>query len=351
MSRKNLSVLIVGMGSVFERAHLPLLEDVLDIKQISGVEPVLARQRFWKCFYPQITLYDNIDVALKKGNFDCAIVTTYPQGRAKLIKSLCEAKILRILCEKPLETTLEGLEVIKSLVVKHQLILIPCHNWAYSPVLKEVEKLSKKFISLPAKVRVKIQRTGPAQGAKEGNPFWRIIPQLSGGGILMDHGYHCLYLAQRWLSDQGLYPTKVRANIDRSGNDLSTKAKFISASGSQLELVLTWEGDKRYVSYKISSNGQFIKVDDGGVIVCNLSQNQHHVFSSNSLSENGIYKNWYKELYDIFFSSTSSADTRVSFLNQEAFTVNESLLNAYSIMKSNSDNLETTEEKKNERLR
>jgi predicted dehydrogenase len=321
------------LGSIFERAHFPVLNNRPDVGSIVGVESVPERRQFWKERAPQILLYDSIEEALAVGRYDCCVLATYPKGRAKLLRSLCENGITKVLCEKPLDVTLAALDTIQDLIEKFSLKFIPCHTWACSPIAKKVEEYSRKFISTPTQVRIVVERSGPAEGAKEGHPLWRVTPRLSGGGILMDHGYHCLCLAQRWIGDQVMHPLELSAEFDLGGIDWAAKAKFSSENGSQVELGLTWKGNKRHVSYEVSADGWSIVADEDNVVLNSPGRTPRVILFGTSLSTDGVHLDWYRELYELFLSPNESNAERIDFLTREALFANRAILAAYSLGK------------------
>lgn len=329
---RGLSVLAVGLGSIFERAHLPVLKRLREVEIITGVEPVSTRRSFWNKQEPDIAIFECLQDALEAGRYDCAVVATYPRERAELLRSLCQAGIQVILCEKPLEVDQKGLEEIQHLIDKYGLVLVPCHTWAYSPVVAAVEQYSKKFIGHPANVYISVERTSPAIGAKEGYPQWRVDPQLSGGGILLDHGYHCLYLAQRWTDEQELCPIEVISQLDQRGVDWATRAVFKGVKGTQIELTLTWLGHRRQVIYRVAANGSAITANENKVWLHTSHQDSQEIFCGDTLSGDGIHQFWYQKLYNTFLAVLAGNRDRVNYLNQEAFSVNRAILESYLMM-------------------
>jgi predicted dehydrogenase len=331
-NHQGLSVIAVGLGSIFEHAHLPILREFGDVQSIAGVEPVVARRLFWEKHDPNIVLFEQLDEALQASKYDCAVVTTYPKGRAGLLKHLCRENVRMILCEKPLEVSLERLEEIQQLVDNQGLLLVPCHTWAYSPLVTAIAGCLNGLLESPVRVHIVVERTKPALGAKEGHPQWRVNPQMSGGGILLDHGYHCLYLARRWVGEHELHPIEVKSQLDECGVDWATRAVFRSVEGDQVELSLTWKGHRRYVVYQIESNGWVVRANEDTVWLHGPDQAVREVFHGDFLSRDSMHQSWYKKLYRTFLAALAGDTADIVYLNREAFSVNRAIIESYSMM-------------------
>jgi len=328
---KHRTILAVGLGSIFEHAHFPILKELLNPRFIYGVEVSSARCRYWKMREPSITIFQDLEDALEKKEYDCAIVACYPRDRYKILKQLYYAGIKRALCEKPLDTTYHGLNEIQNLINKEDFIVIPCHTWAYSPQAIIIERfLKKNWMGPPFYINTCVERTGPAVGAPEGKSLWRINPQLSGGGILFDHGYHQLYLVQRWTNEI-FSPIEVKAWVEQNGIDWVTRSIFLGSEGSSLKMFLTWKGNTRSVKCQITSNHACIILKEEGVWFTPNNKQIHKIFQGKPLSAEGYHKSWYENLYKLFFSSCSD-DIYIRYLMKEALLANKSILDAYQKM-------------------
>ena len=325
------TILAVGLGSIFEHAHLPILKRLLNPKFIYGVELSSARRRYWKIVEPRLTLFQDLDYALEKKEYDYAIVACYPMDRYKILKKLYHTGIKRVLCEKPLDTTYHGLNEIRNLADKEDFMILPCHTWMYSPQVLIIEKYLVKYgLETPFHINTYVERTGPALGAQEGKPLWRINLQLSGGGVLFDHGYHHLYLAQRWTGEI-FSPIDVNAWIDQNGVDWITQAIFKGTRGTLLNMLLTWKGNTRCVECQITSNQTRMILSEDSLWFTPPDKQTCKIFQGKPLSSDGYHKSWYEKLYKLFFSSFCS-DVYIKCLTKEAFLTNKSILDAYQKM-------------------
>lgn len=322
------SVLAIGLGSIFERAHLPVIRDLSSFGRIVGVEQSGQRREFWRLRDPRFVVFGSLNEALRVGQYDCAVLTTYPKGRATLLQQVCDAGITKVLCEKPLAIDRLDLDRIRHLIHHNQLDLVPCHTWMYAPFVKTLDDIATAMMKRPFRIRICVERTRPALGAKESEPNWRTNPKVSGGGILFDHGYHSLYLAQYWTGYPILAPLMLEATIDRNNVDWETKAVFKTSRDDRIELCLTWAGQERHVSFKISSEDWALEYRDGTV---SLSGTTNGVFLSSResvQSDDGIHQAWYKELYQTFLAMLSGNRDTSDRMSQQSLAVNLAILDA-----------------------
>src|SRR5207247_7947900 len=89
-------------------------------------------------------------------------------------------------------------------------------------------------------------RTQPAAAADGRGDNWRLDPDVAGGGVLSDHGWHVCYIVHRWV---GTWPSAVRARLETRRHTrwpvedtatLSTAFPEASADG-----LLAWGADPR----------------------------------------------------------------------------------------------------------
>ncbi len=89
--------------------------------------------------------------------------------------------------------------------------VVPVHNWKYAPIVRRATAaLRGGAIGALRRVEIETSRLRAAPTAESHRPNWRRDPAIAGGGILMDHGWHAVYLALHWF---GRPATGVRASL------------------------------------------------------------------------------------------------------------------------------------------
>src|SRR5262249_22909009 len=136
-------------------------------------------------------------------------------------------------------------------------------------------------------------RTQPAVAvAPDGGTNWRADPATSGGGILLDHGWHALYCVARW----GGAPRSVAAVLEKRRfhdwplEDTGTVTlELMSGTG---HVYLTWAGEERANTIEIEGERGHINVAGDGVVLKTSSGSQHWSCPP-SLSEGSHHQDWF----------------------------------------------------------
>jgi predicted dehydrogenase len=145
--------------------------------------------------------YDSVEdlFALERENLDFVDICTPPASHAMLSRSALSWS-LHVLCEKPLVVAPEELRGIPLLAAERERALVTVHNWKHSAVATRLTTLVREgVIGDVRRIRWETHRREPAIASGDG-PNWRVDPAQSGGGVLMDHGWHALYAISQWMA-------------------------------------------------------------------------------------------------------------------------------------------------------
>jgi predicted dehydrogenase len=93
-------------------------------------------------------------------------------------------------------------------------------------------------------------------------PNWRRDAAVAGGGILMDHGWHAVYLALHWFGGQ---PVSVSATVHRPSageveDDASVTLRFPNGDA---DIVLSWNADVRRNRIVLAGEEGDLEIADG----------------------------------------------------------------------------------------
>ena len=241
---------ISGFGEVAARAHLPgwLTRGAVHIGVVH--EPVSARRHEAMRLIKNVRVYDDLELMLDGEAPDFVDIASPPAYHAAAARAALEADA-HVLVEKPLCLTLAEFDAIAELARRKNRVLMCVHNWKYAPAYALARRMidegrlgAPRFISLD---RIRVEPAG-AQGA---GGAWRAAAD-SGGGILIDHGWHVFYLMQ-WLFG-GDAPTEVSAALAASASGASedlADLRVTFASGRLARAHLSWRGPARRTSAMI----------------------------------------------------------------------------------------------------
>lgn len=186
---------LVGFGKAAVQAHLPAFHHQ-KIAIVAVVETAPERCAAVHSLLPQAHIYTSLTDCLQHEDLDFVDVVTPPTSHGQLVIEICQ-RGLHVLCEKPLTLSVQELETIKSLAMAKDLVVFTVHNWKHAPQFRLMREWIKKGrIGKPLYIELQTFRQGPALGhpVDGQRADWRLDPRLSGGGILIDHGWHAFYL-------------------------------------------------------------------------------------------------------------------------------------------------------------
>ena len=122
------------------------------------------------------------------------------------------------------------------------------HNWKYAPAYALARRMiDEGKLGAPRFISLDRIRAEPA-GARSAGGAWRAAAD-SGGGILIDHGWHVFYLMQ-WLFG-GDTPSGISASLSAptsGGSEDLADLRVTFASGRLARAHLSWRGPARRTS-------------------------------------------------------------------------------------------------------
>jgi predicted dehydrogenase len=159
---------------------------------------------------------------------------------------------LHVLCEKPLTLDLDDLRRIRAEAAARGRCAYSIDNWAHSPQWSRL--LGAAASGRLGRIRhaeIRVLRRRPSVSASPGD--WRRDPSVAGGGILVDHGWHNLYLMRRLLGDE---LELVQTVLEPAGGVDEAATVLLRAPGASGTLHLSWRAPER-------SNAAFVAGEAG----------------------------------------------------------------------------------------
>lgn len=131
---------------------------------------------------------------------DFAVVST-PHLSHETITLDCLRAGVPVLVEKPMAADLPAARRMEETAQKEGVALAVIHNYAARPQMETARVLlADNVIGRPFLFRSEGLGAGWAPGAGH-DEDWRANASLSGGGCLLDNGYHAIYMARRFLGE------------------------------------------------------------------------------------------------------------------------------------------------------
>ena len=252
---------IIGFGEVARHGHWPAYAKSRDVKIVAVVDRTEERRQIARKSSPGVATFSTIEELAAGAEIDFVDICTPPALHGEPMLDALD-RGWNVLCEKPLLLDLVELEQARSLARETGRAIVPVHNWKYAPIVRRAtEMLRSGTIGQLRGVEIETLRIQDCAVADPEHPNWRRDPAIAGGGVLMDHGWHAIYLAQHWF---GAEPSEVHASLHRStprGVEDEATLNLDFPNGSA-KIFLTWRADMRRNTMRLIGERGEITIDD-----------------------------------------------------------------------------------------
>ena len=203
-----LRVAFIGCGAVVERSHLPVLARFSDIQATVLIDFNQAQRSKLADEYSIEFHSDSIDQHYD--DFDLAVIATPSASHYALARSLLE-KGKHVLVEKPLALHFQQADELVALAKQQARVLSVGLVRRYSSHFRLFKSLmdAKMVGELES---FKVEEGGVFNWPVQGAGFFD--HQVSGGGVLMDHGAHLLDACLWWFGDYQAFEYRDDAQIE-----------------------------------------------------------------------------------------------------------------------------------------
>jgi predicted dehydrogenase len=260
---------IIGFGEVARNGHWPAYQTARDVCIAAVVERSASRRQLASTLSPSIPTFSSIDELVEwqagqvgRSSIHFIDICTPPALHAEPMLAAIRQG-WHVVCEKPL--LLDGLviDVVRQAARDAGVAVVPVHNWKYAPIVRRATTaLSSGAIGTLRRIDIETTRLRAAATAERSRPNWRRDPTMAGGGILMDHGWHSVYLALHWFGQRS---TSVGASFHwpTSGAVEDEACVTVGFPTGEARLALTWNGDRRSNTIRLSGDaGEILVADD-----------------------------------------------------------------------------------------
>lgn len=308
MSRNSLRGAIIGFGNVARHAHLPAWRENDHFTIVGVVEPDPERAKLAGEVLPEAQVYPEVDPLLAEKALDFVDICTPPCFHGDLILKACTAG-LHVFCEKPLVTSLENLRRIERVAHEYDRVIFTVNNWKYAPLwLKASELVRSKRIGVVRSVSLTALRPSHSGG---GISNWRRCAEVAGGGILLDHGWHHLYLVFSMMGEWPLYVSAAMEHPQGGDPHLEETADLLmSFPNGRVKLHLTWQASCRRNQGFISGDEGTLFINDDHLILCSNGCPAERYDFPEPLSGSSHHPEWMRPVIEYFLSEVQDAGTR-----------------------------------------
>ena len=252
---------IVGFGAVAANGHSPAYAASREAEIVAVVDPSPVRRDAASAALPGVRAFATMADLAAEAEIDFVDICTPPALHGEgIVEALGHG--WNVLCEKPLILDLLEFEKIRNLARETERAVVPVHNWKYAPIIRAAtDALRSGTIGQLRELRIETLRVEDCATADPNNPNWRRDPALAGGGILMDHGWHAIYLAHHWFREE---PTSVEAALHCAPIGVEDDATLtLHFPSGRATIFLTWRASERRNTMRLTGDRGTIEIDDG----------------------------------------------------------------------------------------
>lgn len=303
-----LSGAIIGFGEVARHGHAPAYAASMEAKIVAVVDPTEERRQVARECLPGTAIFSTIEKMAESTEIDFVDICTPPALHGdSMLDAL--ARGWNVLCEKPLLLDPVELEKLRGLAQKNGRAVVPAHNWKYAPIIRQATKLLRSAAIGPLNhVEIETLRMHDCAAADPNHPNWRLDPVMAGGGVLMDHGWHAIYLARDWFGED---PIDVEASLQRpmpQGVENEATLALVFPSG-RAEIFLTWKAKMRRNTMRLIGEHGEIAIDDD-----RLQVRGETIQFDSALSAGSHHADWFAAMLpDVIAAFRAPETARASF--------------------------------------
>lgn len=227
-------------------------------------------------------------------DLDAVIVTTPPLYHSDAVLDGLRAG-LHVLCEKPLTLDPEAFATIRAESGARGLAVYSVNNWAFSPQwARLLSEAASGRLGAVRHAEIRVLRTRPSVSALPGD--WRKDPAVAGGGILVDHGWHNLYLMRRLLGPKARLVSSV---LSPEGAVDEQATVLLSAPGATGVMHLSWKAAERSNAALVVGEKGTAELRDDSLTI-RTDGAEETVRFAERLSAGSAHPEWLKEMWPAF---------------------------------------------------
>jgi predicted dehydrogenase len=278
------------------------------MKIVAVVDRTEERRQAARESLPGVATFSAIEELATSVEIDFVDICTPPAWHGEPMLSAL-ALGWNVLCEKPLLLDLVELEKVRNLAKQSGRAVVPVHNWKYAPIVKRATEMLRSGAIGPLRgVEIETLRIQDCAVADPAHPNWRRDPAIAGGGVLMDHGWHAIYLARHWFGEE---PAEVRAALHRTApKEVEDEATLtLVFPNGDAKIFLTWRADVRRNTMRLIGDRGEIAIDDDTLKIAGES-----IQFQSGLSAGSHHADWFAAMLpDVIASFRSPEAARQSF--------------------------------------
>lgn len=256
---------ISGFGEVAAQAHLAGWRTRPEVSIVAVHDPIAERRHQAIRLIRNVRVYDDLELMLDGERLDFIDIASPPAFHAPAAQMALEAGV-HVLVEKPLCLSVADFDTLRASAASRGRLLMCVHNWKRAAAYRVAHQIvSAGRLGELRYVALDRLRTAPAGMSAGTGGRWR-VGAASGGGILVDHGWHVFYL-MRWLMG-GVDATAVSAWLDAgagSGVESVADLRVFFPGERMAAAYLSWKSPVRRTRAMIYGSEGALEIEDNRI--------------------------------------------------------------------------------------
>jgi len=299
---------IIGFGNAAVHAHLPNWRQNMHFKIQAVVESCSDQAALAEKLLPGARIYTDMGALFSHESIDFVDICTPPCFHAELMLAACQAGC-HVFCEKPLVTKAVDLDRIHRSARTADRVIFSVNNWKYAPLWAKIRQIvDAGEIGQLRRLDLSVLRT-PASGG--GTTDWRRHLAVAGGGILLDHGWHHLYLILSLIPE---IPTVISARMGFPGPEDSFPEETVDMAirfpRAEASLHLTWRASTRSNTGSIIGDDGSILIHDDHIIIDRPEASPRRIDFIHPLSGGSHHASWMGPVMEDFYREVTGLAAR-----------------------------------------
>jgi len=289
---------LIGFGKIAEHGHLPAWQSFADVQiaAIADVSPErLDRAR---SLVHGAAVYDDPMQLIADAQLDAVDICTPPNTHVELVLGACARGVADIVCEKPLVLSEDDYARIAQAKQRAGSRVVSVNNWLHSDLNRHVSMaIERGAVGTVQWAELHTGRPDCALGDVGWMPRWRTDPAFAGGGIILDHGWHQLYLLLGWIRAPIESVSAITRTVDDRHHPVEDEAQInMHFPAAQARIELSWTSNGR-------TNGGLIRGSDGSItiyddrIMVENGAGQRDLPFCGKLTQSSYHPDWFEKVF------------------------------------------------------
>lgn len=294
-------IAVIGVGQLGEtrlRHHL----GSVDAEVVGAVDPNEQRRALAASL--GVEVFPSLDALLRAAEPEVIDVCSPPVEhvpQAWQALDRCD-----VLCEKP-ALDHRRIDVLAPQLLAFRRFLYPGHNYHFSPRIRAIEA-ERERVGAFVSGSIEVHRPAPAGGVNEWRPNWRLDRAVALGGILVDHGVHCIYQAARLA---GSFPVAVSCSVLSTRRGLDTVAvSTLRFPAGDVSIYLSWEAHAREDLLVFRGTDGEASVRDG--VLTSAAAGDVIRRRIDGGRADSVHAAWFPAMFDDFVTTRNDEERRVA---------------------------------------